>query len=55
MRYFTTENTEGYSQEQLNKFNDQFPVWAEQNGFELEDENELTNASDKFFNNIMVK
>ena len=54
MKYFTMDNTEGYSQEILDEANEQFPVWAEKEGLNLDNEAELKTAIDKFHNRVTI-
>ena len=54
MKNFTMDNTEGYTQERLDELNKEFEVWAKKNNFDLEDEQQLKTANDKFFNEVMI-
>ena len=54
MKYFTMDNTDGFEQDQLNKFNDEFPGYAKKNGFDISDEDDLKNAIDRFHNEVMI-
>ena len=54
MKYFTIDNTNGFDQEQLDKFNDIFPVWAYKNGFNLSDQDHYKSACDAFHDSVMI-
>ena len=53
MTYFTQDNTYGYSDERLDYHNDNFVEWAK-GRFDLENENELKSAYDKYHNEVMI-
>ena len=48
MEYFTVNNTEGIQQKVLDQLNAQFPKWAREHDFNLEDEQDLKTASSVF-------
>jgi hypothetical protein len=50
MEHFTLDNTEGYTVEQLDIFNELFEYWAEENGYDVSD----YEASGKFFDEVMI-
>jgi hypothetical protein len=56
MEHFRLDNTEGYTVEQLNKFNVFFEYWAQENGFDISDKHtvEYKHAHDKFFNEVVI-
>lgn len=54
MTYFTLENTDGFTKEQLREFNDNFPRFALDNNFDLEDADEYKNAIDSYHNQVMI-
>jgi len=53
-KFFTMDNTEGYTQKQLNVYNETFPVWAKEYGFDLADAQELKTAEERFHNEVMI-
>ena len=52
--YFTLDNTEGYTKEELQEHNEKFEEFAAKQGFNLTDDQELKSASEKYFNGIMI-
>ena len=54
MKYFTLEGFEGFDEDQISKFNDQFEDFAHTKGFDLSDEQEFGWAFDKFWNEVMI-
>lgn len=54
MSYFTMLNTEGFTQERLDHFNKEFPIFSKKNGFDLNDEQDALSANDKFWNELMI-
>ena len=54
MKYFTLDNTHGFDQAQLNKFNKEFANWAQENGFDIEAQDEIKNATDAYYNTVMI-
>jgi hypothetical protein len=54
MKYYTQDNTHGFDQAQLNKFNDEFPNWAQKNEFDIEDQDLIKNATDAYYNGVMI-
>lgn len=54
MKYFTLDNTHGFDQVQLDKFNYEFPNWAQKNGFDIEDQYVIKNATDAYYNGVMI-
>lgn len=48
------DNTDGFTQEQLGNFNAIFPDWANEHGFDLDDEQQLKSAMDTFHNDVMI-
>ena len=54
MKYFTLEGFEGFDEDQISKFNDQFEDFAHTKGFDLSDEQELKSAMDIFHDDVMI-
>ena len=54
MKYFTQDNTDGFDRAALNKFNEEFPEWAQQKGFDLNDDQHVKSAIDQFHNEVMI-
>lgn len=55
MEYFTLENTEGYTQDQLDRYNLQLEDYINDQGYEDEDEREmwLQDLAGDFFDKFM--
>jgi hypothetical protein len=53
-KFFTMDNTEGYTQDQLNVYNETFPAWAKEYDFDLADDQELKAAADLFHNEVII-
>ncbi len=52
MKNFREDNTEGYTQKQLDKLNEQFEKYVEEHNYDVENEQELKTATDKFWNQL---
>jgi hypothetical protein len=54
MQHFTLENTNGYSEKELDILNEGFELFLSTEEFDLDNYNDLQNAKNKFFNNVMI-
>jgi len=48
------ENTNGYSEKELDEFNEIFKLFLNTENFDLHNYNNLQNAKNKFFNNVII-
>lgn len=54
MSRFTKDGYEGYTQAELDKFNDMFDVYILENNVDEEDEDSMTWHTENFFNTVMI-